>query len=271
MPRSMKWGVSAVIILVLLLVLAPFTIVGAGEMAVVTRVGQVSRTLDPGIHWVTPIVEGVHTFDVRTQKEDVEASAASRDLQDVAAQVAVNYNVNPTSVAALYATIGSDYARVIITPSLQEGIKAATAKYTAEELITKRAVVTDEILKNVKTGVDARAKGDYIMVTSIAITDFKFSESFNTSIEAKVKAEQDALKAKNDLARIDFEAQQKERTAVADAKVITLQSEAANNEKYVSLKRIEVQLEQAKRWNGVLPVNMYGSAPLPLLDLTVRQ
>lgn len=263
----MKYLIGTIVIIAILTLIAPFTIVGAGDRAVVTRLGQVSRTIDPGVHFVTPLIESVHKFDVRTQKESVEASAASKDLQDVHAEIAVNYNVNPESVAALYSTIGSDYVNVIIAPSLQEGIKAATAKYTAEELITKRALVTDEILTNVKEGVLEKAKGDYLIVTSVAITNFKFSESFNSSIEAKVKAEQDALTAKNKLEQVKFEAEQKIATAKAEAESIKLQSEAANNEKYISLKRLEVQKAFADKWNGVLPVNLYGSAPIPFLEL----
>jgi regulator of protease activity HflC (stomatin/prohibitin superfamily) len=226
----------------LLIALAPFTIVEPGEASVITNLGKVDRVLDPGIHWVTPLTESVNTFDVQTQKETVNTAASSKDLQDVNASIAVTYNLNRTGLGDLYKTVGTDYASKIIDPSLQEGIKAATAKYTAEELITKRSIVTDEILTNVKLGVDERTEGDYLTITAIAIIDFKFSESFNSSIEAKVKAEQDALTAKNKLEQVKYEAAQTVASAQAQAESIRIQAAAINatgGKDYVALQWIE--------------------------------
>lgn len=242
------YGIGTVLLIALVLMLSPFTVVGAGERAVITNLGVVDRVLEPGIHWVTPVTESVNTFDVQTQKESTEAKSASKDLQDVSASIAVTYNVDPAGLKELYTTIGTEYARKIIDPSLQEGIKAATANYTAEELITKRAVVTEEILTNVKKGVLERTKGaDLITVTAIAITDFSFSESFNQSIEAKVKAEQDALTAKNKLEQVKYEAAQTVASAQAQAEAIKIQASAINSQggaDYVELQRIN-------KWSGV--------------------
>lgn len=264
MPTELKFGISFIVILIISAILMPFTIVGAGERTVITRLGQVDRVLEPGMHWVTPLTESTHTFDVQTQKITVDSSAASKDLQDVSTTIALNFNVDPKGVAALYAEIGSDYDSRVIQPALQEAIKSATAKYTAEELITKRAMVKDEILASVKT----RLMPSYIVVSDVSITNFKFSDSFNQSIEAKVKAEQDALTAKNKLEQVKFEAEQTVASARAESESIKMKSEAANNEKYVSLMKIEVQKAMAEKWNGVLPVNMYAGAPLPLLNVT---
>lgn len=269
MPSQLKliiWGVSSVIILILILILSPFTIVGAGERAVITNLGKVDRVLEPGMHWVTPITESVHTFDVQTQKETVDASSASKDLQDVNASIAITYNINPEALSDLYTNIGNDYSRKIIDPSLQEGIKAATAKYTAEELITKRETVTKDILSNVKAGVVERAGGDYITVTSIAITNFSFSASFNQSIEAKVKAEQDALTAKNKLAQVKYEAEQTVASAQAQAESIKIQAQAINSQggaDYVNLKAIE-------KWNGVLPAQMIPGGTVPFINIKAQ-
>lgn len=240
--RVWAYVVGTIVVIALILLLSPFTIVGAGERAVITSLGKVDRTLDSGMHWVTPIVESVHKFDVQTQKETVDASASSKDLQDVSTTVALNYNVKPDGVAALYVTIGDDFVERIVSPAMQEAVKSATAKYTAEELVTKREMVKSEIMSALKT----RLESSYIEVSEVSITNFKFSESFNQSIEAKVKAQQDALTAENKLAQVKFEAEQRVATAQAEAEAIRIQAGAINSQggaDYVEMKRIE-------KWNG---------------------
>lgn len=236
------WACGLMIAITLVLILAPFTIVGAGEVGVVTRVGAYTRTMGPGMHWLTPLVEGVDKFDVQTQKEQVEASAASADLQTVNTTIAVNYNVDPQRVGDLYVRIGEDYKGKVIDPAIQEVVKAITAQYTAEELLTKRADVTTLI----QTQLASRLLPSDIVVTSISITDFKFSDSFNAAIEAKVTAEQNALAAKNKLDQVQFEAQQTVATAKAQAEAIQIQAQAINSQggaDYVALQKI-------KQWDG---------------------
>lgn len=262
--RLIKGVIGGFVAIILVLWLMPFTVVDAGERAVVLRWGKVVRTLDSGVHWVTPIAESTETFDVRTQKEEVTASAASKDLQTVTTTVALNYNLDPLEVSSIYQTLRKEYKARVIDPAIQEAVKASTAKFTAEELITKRETVKEEILTLLRT----RLASEHIVATGVSIVNFDFSKEFNAAIEAKVKAAQDALAAQNKLQQVQFERDQRIAQAEGEARAIQLQSEAANNEKYVALKQLEVQLEFAKKWNGVLPVNLYGSAPIPFLTIS---
>jgi regulator of protease activity HflC (stomatin/prohibitin superfamily) len=257
------YGILVVVLLLVALFLLPFKIIGAGERGIVMRFGAVDRTMQPGFNFKLPIIERVAVVDVKTQKEEVEAQAASKDLQTVKDVIALNYNLAPDRVQELWKTIGSDYKVRVIDPAIQEAVKAATAKYTAEELITKRAVVRDDI----KTNLVARLQPDYIQVSDVSIVNFDFSASFNEAIEAKVTAEQQALMQKNLLEKVKFEAEQKVATAKAEAESIKLQSDAADNEKYIELKRLEVQLKMSEKWDGKLPQNVYAGAPLPILNM----
>lgn len=256
--------VAGVIALIVLAIVNPFVIIGAGYKGVVLNWGAVSNVvLDEGIHWVTPIKSDVQKLDVRVQKEEAASSAASKDLQVITAKVALNFHLDGTKVNELWQNIGKDYKERVIDPSIQESVKSATAKYTAEELITKRELVKEDI----KNSLKARLTADYIIVDELNIIDFDFSPGFNNAIESKVKAEQDALTSKNKLEQVKYEAEQTVAKAKAEAESIRLQSDAANNEKYVALKQLEVQIEYAKKWNGVLPVNLYGSAPIPFMSI----
>ena len=257
---------GALLALVIIISLLPFTTVDTGERVVVVRLGKVDRVLGQGFHWVNPFLEDTHTYDIRQQKEEVEASAASKDLQSITAKVAVNYELNPERVGELYTTLKSDFKNRVIDPSVQEAVKASTAKYTAEESVTKRELVKTEIKRALAEQINNKSNG-LIIVKDVSLTNFDFSPQFNAAIEAKVRAEQEALKAKNDLERVKFEAEQQIAKAHAEAQSIRLQSDAANNPRYVELKQLEVQLEFAKKWNGQLPTNLYGSAPIPFLQL----
>lgn len=264
-----KWlvfGVVAIFIFLVVIAFLPFTTVDSGERGVVKQLGQVKDTLDPGFHIVNPFTTEVIKMDVRVQKEEVDAGAASKDLQTVTTKVAINYRLDPKEVARIYTEVEKDYGPKIIAPKLQEAVKAATAKYTAEELITKRAVVKDEM----KLAMTEKLSGTGILLDDFNIVNFDFSAQFNAAIEAKVTAEQKAKEAQNKLVQVQAEAQQSIEKAKAEAESIRLQSQAANNDKFIQLKQLEVQQAFANRWNGVLPTNLYGSAPIPFLDLGGR-
>lgn len=244
-----KTGLGAGAILVmtvvgigLLLLLAPFTIVDQTERAVVTKMGSVDRVLDDGFHWVTPFVESVHTYNVAAQKSEVSATAASKDLQDVTTTVAVQYKLDESKIAELYGEYKRSVQTTAVDPAIQDAIKAATAAFTAEQLITQRPAVKEAIFNALRD----RLANVYVIVTNVDIVNFNFSESFNAAIEAKVTAEQEAQKAKNDLARVEFEAQQRIEQAKAEAEAIRIQAEAVTSQggaDYVELQRIE-------KWNG---------------------
>jgi regulator of protease activity HflC (stomatin/prohibitin superfamily) len=225
----------------------------------VTRNGAVSRVLEPGLHAKWPVIESVIDFNVQVQKEQTDADAASADLQTVHATVAVNYSIDPLKVAQISSNIGTEYKSKVIDPAIQESVKAATAKYTAEELITKRPEVTEEV----KSDLSAALKPYDITVSGVSIITFAFSGSFNQAIEAKVTAEQNALAAKNKLEQSKYEADQRVAQAEGEAKAIQIQAQAINSQggaDYVQLKAIE-------KWNGVLPSQFIPGQTVPFLNL----
>lgn len=247
------------VIFVFLLAFAPFTIVGAGERGVAVTFGTVSSdVLDSGFHIINPL-SSVHHFSVQTTKVEADASAASSDLQTVTAKVAINYHLDPTQVVSLYRSVGDadDFSARVVVPAIQDSVKSSTALFTAEQLITKRAEVSEAI----KTALLARLT-PYAFVESVAITNFNFSESFNEAIEAKVTAEQNALASKNLLEQKKYEAEQIIVTAQADAEAIRIQAEAVQNQG----GQAYIDLVIANKWNGVLPATMLGDS-VPFLNL----
>jgi regulator of protease activity HflC (stomatin/prohibitin superfamily) len=267
-PTTKFWGTLAGVILgsVVFLIVFPFTTVQVGESAVVLRNGKIDRVLEPGIHFRTPLIEHVVKLDVTNQLEQVDATAASKDLQNVTAKIAVNYQIQPEHAKEVYSSYRDEIQSRVISPSVQEAVKAATAKYTAEELVTKRELVRGDIIQNLKE----KLSPSFVSVSNVSIVNLEFSASFNAAIEAKVTAAQNALTAENKLKQVQFEADQRVATAEGEAKAIRLQGDAANSSNYLKLKEIEVALARVRQWDGkACQSNCWGSAtgPVPIMQV----
>lgn len=239
------------------------TVVSAGEQAVVTRWGAIRPvTLNPGVHMIAPFSDDAHIFDTREVKEEVDANSASRDLQSVSTRVAVNYHLDPQSVNKLFQEIGKEYKVRIIDPAVQESVKAATANFTAEELITKRPEVKARIIEFLSQRLNNR----YIVVDDVAIVNFSFSAEFDKAIEAKQVAEQQAQKARQDLERVKIEAEQKVAQAQAEADALRAQKDQITPA-LLELRRIEATLKFYEKWDGKMPQYMLGSGTNTLFQL----
>lgn len=228
-------------------------VVGAGERGVVTNWSAPTGEIrGEGLTFVTPLIGNVEIMSVQTHAflaKSVEA--ASHDLQTVHTDVTINYNLEPGKVVEVYRTLRREYEERILHPSTQETVKAVTAQYPAESLITKRAEVRDRI----EALLTAKVVGYGLAISTVSITQFSFSEDFERAIEAKVTAEQQALKARNDLERIKTEAEQRVVSARAEAESIRIRSEAlANSPKLVEWEAIQ-------KWDGRLPQVSGGNTP----------
>ncbi|MCS7060392.1 MAG: prohibitin family protein [Anaerolineae bacterium] len=249
---------AGVLLLVIAVVLLnSYTVIEAGTRGVLKNFGQIVGVLGEGLHFRAPFISTVTIVDVKTQRYESNASAASRDLQIVSTQVVLNYRPDPNTVDTLVREIGPEYERRVVDPAVQEALKAATAQFTAEELITKRPQVSAAI----QDVLEARLSVRGIIVESVAITDFNFSEEFTRAIEAKQVAEQDALRAQNELRRAQIEAQQQVARAEAEAKarleVARAEAEALRLQREVISPAL-LQLRFIERWDGVLPRVMGG-------------
>ncbi len=260
-----KVGFGVVVALVgAVLLFSSFTIVGATERSIILRFGEVNRVLEPGLHLKIPMVEKIIRMEVATQKIEAGASAASKDLQIVTTDIALQYHLIPESVGLLYKEFRTDYKSRVIDPAIQNTVKAITAKFNAEELITKRA----EVKELMTIMLENRLVDTHMRVTNLDIVNFSFSKSFNKAIEEKVTAEQNALREENKLKQVEFEAKQKIEIAKAEAMKTELEARAlAINSNLIQKIIAEAQLKAAERWDGVLPTHMYGSAPIPLINI----
>lgn len=262
---GLKWvAVAAVFVFIVLPLINPFVVINAGNRGVITNFGKVDQVvLGEGLHLRIPVMQAIHEINVQIQKGEGDGDSASKDMQQVHIKIALNFHLIPERVAETYQAIGnlSTVGDRIIIPAVQEAVKATTAKYTAEELISKRAEVRDMISAALKERMTRHG----IAIDEFSIVNFQFSPSFNQAIEAKTTAEQLKLKAERDLQRIEVEARQKVTSAKAEAESLSLQRQQVTPE-MIKLREVENQRIALEKWDGHLP-NVTGGA-IPFINVT---
>ena len=254
--KNIKPGkvISRIIIgmFVLMFIVDALGTIGAGERGVLLQFGAVQdKIFDEGLYFKIPLIQKVVKIDVKIQKDEIPASASSKDLQVVTSRIALNYHLDPNAVNKIWQEVGKNYNTRIIAPSIQEGVKAVTARFTAEELITKR----EEVKEQIKLNLTNRLFEHTIVVDEFNIIDFEFSPAFNEAIESKVRAEQLKLKADRDLERIKIEKEQMIAAAQGKAEAIRIEAQALmQNPKVVELRWIE-------KWDGKVPTYWGEASP----------
>ena len=220
--------------------------------------GKVQDTvLDEGIHPIMPIVTSVKRLSVRVQKNSFNADAASKDLQKVTTELTINWHIDPVRVNKVFQQIGDEEQIVngIITPAVSEVLKAASANKTAEQIITKRTELKQEIDNNLKTRL-----ADYgVIVDDVSLVNFAFSPEFSRAIEAKQIAEQEAKQA-------EFIALKASKEAIADVNRAKGQAEAQRLQRLTLTPEL-LQKQAIEKWDGRFPTVMSGNGTLPLINI----
>jgi prohibitin 1 len=224
------WGV--IILVALITFFSAIRIVDTGKIGVVTSFGKVTgRELSEGMSWVLPWgVNSVTEYDIKIQKQEESSAAATKDLQDVNGTVVLNFQISRGKVSEIHQKIGADYGGKLVTPAINEVFKAATAKFTATDLIQNR----QELKSDVTSQLRSRLEKYGISVEDVSITNFTFSKSFTEAIEDRQVAQQQAERAKFNLER-----------ALTDAKAQEAQAESLSAE---YLQKLAID-----KWDGKLP------------------
>jgi prohibitin 2 len=276
--------IAIIAILAVTIISQAYQTVPAGYVGVVLQWGNPVRTTGSGLQTITPFVESMAFVNVQVQSATAQEGAASSDLQEVSTSVTVNYQLDQAFAKEIYINLRDQYANRVIIPAMQDALKASTAKYQATNLITQR----EDAKQTFQNLLQDKLTQYHIIITSISITDFQFSPSFTTAIEAKVTAEQNALAAQNQLQVVNFTAQQQIIQATANATALILQAQGQANATIISANATATQIQlinaqlasspefiqylYAKGWDGKLPIYWSsGNSTAPFLLLPTQQ
>lgn len=247
-------------LLILAAIFRPFAIVNAGERGVIMKFGRVEeQVLSEGIHPIIPVATRVKNLNVRVQKNSFETDAASKDLQKVSTELAVNWHIDPRMVNKVFQQIGDEQQIVnsVITPAVSEVLKAATAKKTAEEIITRR----NELKEEIDQALADRLAPYNLVVDDVSLVDFAFTPEFSEAIEAKQIAEQEAKQAQ-------FIAQRATQEAQAEIERAKGQAEAQKLLRQTLTAEL-LEKQAIEKWDGSFPQVM-GSSNIPFINLDLN-
>ncbi len=258
-----KIVVMLVITLFLVIFIAffnPIAIVGVGERGVKVTLGKVSpKSFTEGIHLVTPFISSIKNMNVKTQKNYIETSVYTKDIQQARITYVLNYNLQPENAHKMYREVGMNYLDTVVTPVVEGTIKDVIGKWNAQDLVANREIATKEILLKLQNHLTPK----YVNVTDFQMTSIAYSGVFEKAIENKVTAEQEALRAKNKTVQIQEEAKQKLISAEAEAKSMSIRANALTQNKAL------VEYEAVQKWDGKLPEYMLGNS-MPFINVSKK-
>jgi regulator of protease activity HflC (stomatin/prohibitin superfamily) len=263
--RNIIIGVVSLVALVVAYTLRPIATVPAGYTGVMTSFGAPSSTIyAPGIHFRTPISQAMNLVYTGTRNNVSDVAGTSKDLQQVDAKVAVNFHVRPDAAVKVFVQFGGDVWARVMDPAIHDVVKAVSARYDATDLIQKR----DQVGNEIREALTGRFGADGVEVTAVNIVDFQFSKQFNDAIEAKITAQQNALRVENEIAQTKYEAQK--RVVESEAELQVAQNKAKANElmgKSLEASPALVEMKKIEKWDGHYPQYMLGAA-MPMIQLT---
>ena len=240
--------IGVILIILIIVGCSITTTVPTGYVGVKTRFGKVQDdVIQEGLNTKVPFIEKIVKIDCKTKKIEADSEGSTKDLQTVKISIAVNYNVNKKTANTVYREVGSEYESIVINPALLESIKSSIAQYTAEELVTKRAEVSNKIEDTIIGKVENRG----FNITEFNITNIDFSEEYDRAIEVKAVKQQEVVTAQAELEK--------------DARVMELQNSQVT-ENTLKLKQLEVKQKMIEKWNGQLPTTSTGET-IPFLNI----
>ena len=239
--------ITIAVIFILFFMLNPFYVVGPGQVGVsFNRISGITQSHPRGIHFRIPLLVTVTMFDVKTQKIVLDAQSASKDMQEVNVKLVLNCHLQYDKVNELYVNVGVDYKDKVIAPAVFESVKASTAKFPVEQIITER----DKLKDMLETKLTERLKAYYIVMESANLVDINFSQEFNQVVEQKQLEEQKIKTAQYQR----LQAEEKKKTTILEAEGESRKQELLRR----TTSKEVIELKWIEKWDGKLPTYMLG-------------
>lgn len=225
-------GASFAGLLALVMLLLCVAVVGTGEVAVVTRFGNVVGTVGQGIHLKAP-VDRYNRIDVSQQQVTETYSTATFDKQSLDQEVTAQVTVSPDAAEGLYRRFLGNHMDGIVRPVLSDGFKAATAEYSIEQVVESRGELSASMLERVRGKLAPYG----IEVVSVEINNVALPEEYKAAVERQKVAERDKVTA-----------QVEQETAEIDAETNRILAESLDERNFRKMF--------LEKWNGTLPLYM---------------
>jgi regulator of protease activity HflC (stomatin/prohibitin superfamily) len=280
-----KWGIRGALgLLGLVVALNSFTVVDTGFRGVKTTFGEVQGSALPeGLYFKIPVAQKIIEIDTRIQKWSGDTFAYTGDTQQAKVFFVLNYRLDPAEAATTYRDVGVDWAYKLVGQVVHENLKKEFGQFKAVDIVANR----DKVARNIETSVTSILLKRGVVVSSFQLTNIDYTDQFEKAVEAKVVAQQDAIREQNRTVQIKEQATQKIETAKGDAEATVL-SATAKAEATVLNARAEaesiqirakaleqnpklVEWEAVKQWDGRMPQFVMGEGGMPLIQIPTNR
>lgn len=224
--------------------------VDAGEIGVRTQFGRVTEnSVEPGLHFVNPVGGKIIRYDVREQAARIKVPSYTKDMQQADIEVVCTYALNKKDVGVVHQEYGTGYADKVVLPKVVGAIKDVIGGIEAAELVNAR----DKAAKSIFDTAVGQLTSSSIPVTiqSIVMVNIDYSDVFEKSIEEKVVAQQNAIRAQNETKRVEEESKQVVVRANAEAEAMRIRAQALKENQSILLQ------DAIKKWDGKCPQTMF--------------
>jgi len=263
-----KTKVSTIVILfVLFILLNLVAIIPTGEIGVVRTFGEATHVINPGLNFVTPIVNDVIIYDVKTREIPIIFQAYSKDAQTVTGTLNIQYRIKSDHVMDINKQFGSvDALEQRMNAITVERAKSVFADKGAMLIVETRSLLSGEIEDRIKPALEIY----HIDIIAVALADISFNDAFENAVEQKMIAEQEKLRAEYDKEKAIIKGEEnlevaklESQAAIArsqgDAQALSIM-QAAWTAPSNDVKAAMLQQQFYEKWNGVLPQVMGGDS-----------
>lgn len=225
-----------------------YTVQGGHRAVVFNRmVGMKDSVYGEGLNFNIPWFERPVVYDIRTRPVNLQTLTGSKDLQMVTIAIRVLHKPDPNHLVWIYRNLGLNYEERVLPSIMNECAKAVVARYNANELLTRREVVSKEISQDLRI----RAAKFNVLLEDVSITHLAFSPEYAKAVEAKQVAQQDAERAKY----VVLGAQQEKKTIITKARGEAESAEligqaVKRNPGFMKLRRIDAARDIADIVSG---------------------
>lgn len=258
-----------ILILACILIFSGLHIIDSTEIGVVRNFGEIDRQIGSGLNMVNPISETVTIYDLRVHVGNEAFASYTRDAQPLTASIEYQYSLNPAEVLDVAREYGSyEVLETKLANVVQERAKIVFARYSAMTLLENRSNLSTEVAAEVEELEELY----HITFSSVIVQDIDFSDAFEQSVEQKMIAEQEALRAEQEKQTAIIQAERDAEVAEIEAQAAIAQAEGEAEAMRITREALQnmpeayIQQLYLEKWDGKLPTFMAGDGTGILLN-----
>ena len=248
---------GCVVIFAIAMLIGSVKIMDQTEVGIVKTFGKVDHTVSGGLNFVNPISDTVEVMDLRVHVNEASFVSYTKDAQPLTA--AIEYQYEPIAAQAMQ--IVSQYGSYEI---LETKLQAA---------VEERATLSAQVQEEVKELEELFP----VNFTQVVVKDIDFSDAFEQAVEAKMQAEQNALRAENEKQEAITRAEQEREVARVEAEAAVLAAEGEARALEITREALEnmpdtwIAQQYLEKWDGKLPQFITGDGSGLMLTPNLEQ